>query len=152
MTFDIMDDEKFPTGARLAAGRTRVNLDGLPATISMCLAIDGSAAQITQLTVSMDEGQGLSALGLRSIKPNELKQSMLDALLGEDEEERAPVAGPRWGKGPTDDDLRVVAEIYSRAAVRGKPVRAVQAHFGFSNGSAQRWVKLAREAGYLGPA
>jgi hypothetical protein len=55
--------------------------------------------------------------------------------------------------GPTDRALRWVAHFYRWGyAVSYGGTKAVEELLGLSRSTAGRWVKLAREAGYLGPA
>lgn len=57
-----------------------------------------------------------------------------------------------------DDHLRVVAEIYRAAAtatpdaMSPAPVKALAEHFEISRSTATRWVRLARERGFLSGA
>ena len=74
----------------------------------------------------------------------------------------ATVTVEPWGRvppdgvtehGPTDRALRWVAHFYRWGyAVSYGGTKAVEELLGLSRSTAGRWVKLAREAGYLGPA
>jgi transposase len=62
-----------------------------------------------------------------------------------------PVAVGR--KGPTDQALRMVGAVYRIAYLMGEPpTRAVAQTFQVPRSTAGRWVHLARERGFLGPA
>jgi hypothetical protein len=55
-------------------------------------------------------------------------------------------------QGPTDESLRVVAQVYRLAlAVREDPTAAVASGLKLPRPTAARWVKTARQRGYLGP-
>ena len=74
----------------------------------------------------------------------------------------ATVTVEPWGRvppdgitehGPTDRALRWVAHFYRWGyAVSYGGTKAVEELLGLPRSTAGRWVKLAREAGYLGPA
>lgn len=55
--------------------------------------------------------------------------------------------------GPTDEALRWVAKVYRLALVMGdSPTREVESVFELPRSTADRWVALARERGFLGKA
>jgi hypothetical protein len=55
-------------------------------------------------------------------------------------------------QGPTDESLRVVAQVYRLAlAVRDDPTAAVASGLRLPRPTASRWVKTARQRGFLGP-
>ena len=55
-------------------------------------------------------------------------------------------------QGPTDESLRVVAQVYRLAlAVRDDPTAAVASGLQLPRPTASRWVKTARQRGFLGP-
>jgi hypothetical protein len=58
------------------------------------------------------------------------------------------------GRRPqSDDDWRLVAELYRRAVASGSPPsRAIAGEFGVGEATARKWVQGARERGFLGPA
>jgi hypothetical protein len=52
----------------------------------------------------------------------------------------------------TDELLAKVAEVYRQNIATNKPSKEVAEHFNYSQTSARRLVRLARERGFLGPA
>ena len=59
----------------------------------------------------------------------------------------------RAGAGPSEQDLRAVADVYLLAHVTGgAPTKTVMDRFGLPRSTASRWIKMAREQGLLGPA
>jgi hypothetical protein len=57
------------------------------------------------------------------------------------------------GGGPSDEDLRAVADVYQLAFVTGgAPAKTVMQRLGLPRSTASRWIKMARERGLLGPA
>jgi len=59
----------------------------------------------------------------------------------------------RAGGGPSDEDLRAVADVYQLAYVTGAPpTKTVMQRLGLPRSTASRWVALARKRGLLGPA
>ena len=57
------------------------------------------------------------------------------------------------GGGPTEQDLRAVADVYHVAyATGGAPAKAVMERLGLPRSTASRWIALARKQGLLGPA
>jgi hypothetical protein len=59
----------------------------------------------------------------------------------------------RAGGGPSDEDLRAVADVYGLAFVTGgAPTKTVMERLGLPRSTAGRWIKMARERGLLGPA
>jgi hypothetical protein len=61
---------------------------------------------------------------------------------------------PRRGRRLTDERLEEVARTYRDAVARGTPpIESIKAQFApLPHSTAQRWVKRARERGFLGPA
>jgi hypothetical protein len=56
-------------------------------------------------------------------------------------------------EGPTDRVLRWVAHLYHYGmAISWKPAKVVEDSLELSHGTAARWVRLARQKGYLGPS
>lgn len=59
----------------------------------------------------------------------------------------------RAGGGPSDEDLRAVADVYQLAYVTGgAPTKTVMERLALPRSTASRWVRMARERGLLGPA
>jgi hypothetical protein len=59
----------------------------------------------------------------------------------------------RAGGGPSEQDLRAVADVYQLAHVTGgAPTKTVMQRLGLPRSTASRWVRMARERGLLGPA
>jgi hypothetical protein len=57
------------------------------------------------------------------------------------------------GGGPSDADLRAVADVYHVAyATGGPPLKTVMNRLGLPRSTASRWIRMARERGLLGPA
>ena len=55
--------------------------------------------------------------------------------------------------GPTDRALQWVAHLYRYAmAVAMNPAKSVEDKLGLSHSTAARWIRLARQKGYLGPS
>ena len=56
-------------------------------------------------------------------------------------------------EGPTDRVLQWVAHLYLHAmATSMNPAKAVEDRLGLSHSTAARWIRLARQKGYLGPS
>jgi hypothetical protein len=56
-------------------------------------------------------------------------------------------------EGPTDRALQWVAHMYHYGmAVSMKPAKVVEETLKLSHGTAVRWIRLARQKGYLGPS
>jgi hypothetical protein len=59
----------------------------------------------------------------------------------------------RAGGGPSEDDLRAVADVYQLAYVTGgAPTKTVMERLALPRSTASRWIRMARERGLLGPA
>jgi hypothetical protein len=59
----------------------------------------------------------------------------------------------RAGGGPSEKDLRAVADVYQIAYVTGgPPTKTVMERLGLPRSTASRWIRMARERGLLGPA
>jgi hypothetical protein len=57
------------------------------------------------------------------------------------------------GGGPSDEDIRAVADVYQLAYVTGgAPTKTVMERLGLPRSTASRWIALARKQGMLGPA
>jgi hypothetical protein len=59
----------------------------------------------------------------------------------------------RAGAGPSEKDLRAVADVYQLAYVTGgAPTKTVMERLGLPRSTASRWIRMARDRGLLGPA
>jgi hypothetical protein len=59
----------------------------------------------------------------------------------------------RAGGGPSEEDLRAVADVYQLAYATGAPpAKTVTQRLGLPRSTASRWIRMARERGLLGPA
>jgi hypothetical protein len=59
----------------------------------------------------------------------------------------------RGGGGPSDEDIRAVADVYQLAYVTGgAPTKTVMERLSLPRSTASRWIALARKQGLLGPA
>jgi hypothetical protein len=57
------------------------------------------------------------------------------------------------GGGPSDADLRAVADVYQLAYLTGAaPTKTVMQRLDLPRSTASRWIRMARERGLLGPA
>lgn len=66
---------------------------------------------------------------------------------------KRPVGRPGGKVRLTDQHLEEVADVYKRAhGKRQRPTQAVMVEWEVPRSTASRWVRLAREAGHLGPA
>jgi hypothetical protein len=87
---------------------------------------------------------------------------MLHHLAGDIAELPNPDNAEPWGwtppeglskEGPTDRALQWTAHLYHYGmAVSMNPTKTVEDTLKLSHGTAARWVRLARQGGYLGPA
>jgi hypothetical protein len=61
--------------------------------------------------------------------------------------------GARAGRGPSEEDLRIIATVYQVAYATGTPpTKAVMLRSGVPRSTAGRWIRMARERGLLGSA
>jgi hypothetical protein len=59
----------------------------------------------------------------------------------------------RAGGGPSEEDLRAVADVYQLAHVTGAaPTKTVMHRLGLPRSTASRWIRMARERDFLPPA
>ena len=72
--------------------------------------------------------------------------------IGRTAEYRAVTRAPRRQGRVTDEKLREVADVYRRANATGHPTKAVMEEWHVERATASRWVRRAREAGFLGAA
>lgn len=99
----------------------------------------------------------LTAKGLREIRLGELHEDAHWAALNHYGLEFFHLMGHiesvgaiQGGNGPTDRTLMMLAEVYKRGEVLdGKPVAAVMSFFDLPRSTATRWVRKARDAGFL---
>jgi hypothetical protein len=65
-------------------------------------------------------------------------------------EHRRRARGTRTRGRVDDERLKEVAEVYRGALARGSPTEAVHKSFKIGRSTASRWVRMARDRGYLG--
>ena len=137
--------------------KTRAHLDDLGLTVTLDLIQYGADEanlkpwQVRGLTVEAgDEGPVTSVL-LRRIPVGELLEKSVNKMTpvlitvasGEDLKAAAL-------RGPDDQTLRLVGEVYDHTLLQaGSPVQFIVDQFGISRSTATRWVKRARDAGYI---
>jgi Family of unknown function (DUF6214) len=141
-----------------------------PYSLDLHVVYDGGRFVVDQLTVTRRPGgppittEGLREIpiaamvrtgienGLMRVGPREYDGRTSSWKLTKAEpialSERAQAGG-----GPSDDDLRAVADVYHIAyAVGEPPTKTVMERLGLSRSTASRWIALARKRGLLGPA
>lgn len=120
-----------------------VELEGGEATVRM--AFDGSVP----VSVAVERASGVSGTALRSVRVAELASAALRERLPRRDHASLDSAAIR-GQGPCDASLTVVAEIHREASAVGlPPSRAVEIALGLPRTTASRWVRLARQKGFL---
>jgi hypothetical protein len=131
---------------------------GLPFEVELEVRLDGSARQYRVVEI---RGDDLTAEVLRKI-PIEaiLRASAQSALLRFEEvdgtvrsEPLAFTPPPRLVGGPSDETLQVVALAYRSAVLfDDDPTETVAKRLDLPRSTAGRWVRLARDRGFLGEA
>ena len=99
-------------------------------------------------------GWAVSALTLRQIRLGELASQAVRIINGaatryaEEHADELALAGRIGGK--EDRTFRLVGDVYEDELRRGgKPVQTIAEAFGVSRGTATRWVRKARDLGYI---
>jgi len=118
-----------------------------------------SSPEIVSLSIEQTEGQEAPVMPitvdlLRSIPLRRIKLACLNDGFDGDPFRGIASGQPRRGRAPiTADLLRRVADTYRAAQKAGLPTgRAIQENEHVANKTAERYVKLARERGFLEPA
>jgi hypothetical protein len=153
-TPDFLDIHTTPEGLHFFR-RIEATADGpdLPCDVQLEAEIEEGAYVVTEVRCSRrSRGPEVTSEGIRAIPVARiLHVAALDVNKG--------VFGP-WSdrdtlraQGPTDESLRVTAQIYRMAhVVRDNPTAAVSSALGLPKPTASRWVQMARKRGFLGPA
>ena len=90
---------------------------------------------------------------LRSIPFDDVHVAVPVGGIGRTAEYKAATRAPRQQGRVTDETLRAVADVYREAiGKREAPTQAVMAEWHVSRTTASRYVRRAREAGFLGAA
>lgn len=137
--------------------RTRAHLDDLGLTVTLDLIQYGADEanlkpwQVRGLTVEAGDERPVTSVLLRRIPVGELLEKSVNKMMpvlitvasGEDLKAAAL-------RGPDDQTLRLVGEVYDHTLLQaGSPVQFIVDQFGTSRSTATRWVKRARDAGYI---
>lgn len=124
-----------------------------PYDVSMTVALKGARFVCKSLTVTMrDSGEPVTGEGLRLVPVGRLMREAVWTVL---EEARGPdpfTVGPEdAADGPTDAAIRKVATVYQVAYALGEaPTARVAEVFSLTRATAGRWIRTARDRGYLG--
>lgn len=127
---------------------------------SLTLTIDMVNGRIgcTSLTVRPEEGKTITGTDLRAIPVATIVRMATATLVhettggGEGYVTVTPYTPPEINvrAGATDEALRFVAASYSLAYALGEPpAKAVERDLGIATSTASKWIRLAREKGYL---
>jgi hypothetical protein len=124
---------------------------------------------VNRLTVKRrEDGPPVTSEGIRQIPVTAFLRLALEAHLmhvgptvreGDKSTWKLTFTGPitlseraRHGGGPSDEDLRAVADIYQLGYMTGgAPTKTVMDRLGLPRSTASRWIRMARERGLLGP-
>jgi len=107
------------------------------------------------------DGPPIDTEGLRTIPVRHLIRAAIEGNVFGERQARnpdRPLVPLSWrppdvSDGPTDDNLKVVMVAYRLAYASGvPPLKHVEESLGLPRSTAGRWVKLARERGFLGAA
>ncbi|MDQ3464937.1 MAG: hypothetical protein M3500_09655 [Actinomycetota bacterium] len=131
--------------------------------VEVGIAFDGSRYVVQRIAVQQrDGGPPVTTESLRDIPVAGLLRTLMPSLLWKLTEHPdgsstlSELDG--WSEdttrhGPTDEALGLVAQIYRMAYICGdRPTKAVEDNLNLPRSTAGRWVALARERGFLGPA
>lgn len=144
--------------------RGTVDDAAVPYVVELTIVFDGARVSCEQLTCRRRvDGGPITSEGMTRVRAAELVYAVASeavteqssflmpnqppVLVSHEFEVPPPVAGR---SGPTDEHLRAVGVIYTVArACGGSPRRAVMDRLSLTRTTANRWVKLARDHGYL---
>lgn len=150
---------RWGVSAPIEATYTETGLPGV-AAIRMTIDVVEGRLEPVRVDVQAAEGQAITGTILRSVPVHELARYALSGVLmrridGRDDA-WAHVDGLSIdpdavrAAGPTDESLRVVADIYEIARLMGlPPARQVEKDLGLPRTTASKWVRKAREKGIL---
>lgn len=159
MDVDVLE---YPKGGppRRARAVVRVPIDGATVVVELHLvqfAGEGGTAkpwETSELRLDLRHAHGLSTSVIRQIPFSEVERTAVEAIAGDrprvadrlaEEIEHAGLVGPR------PSTLRLVGAVYEDELERGgNPVQEIAKAFGISRSSATRWVRRARDDGYIG--
>lgn len=125
---------------------------GLPCDVELVATMRNDQYEVDKLTCSRKRnGPEVTGELIRSIPVGRVLRAgalRANSLFGSPHADAAKIRG----QGPTDESLRVVASVYRMAlAVRDDPTSAVTNALKLPRPTAARWVKSARQRGFLGP-
>lgn len=153
---------EYPSGAPPRRARVRVLVPVEGGTVAVVLIMRQFAGEggivkpweTTEAHIDLRHARaGMSTSLLRQIPMGEVERRAVEALAGDkprvvdrlaEEIEFAGLVGPR------DSTLRLVGAVYTDEVQRGgNPVQEVAKAFNISRSSATRWVRKARDAGFI---
>jgi hypothetical protein len=142
-----------------------VDRPDLPYLVHLELDFDGDRVQCRKLTCRRrTDGAPITSEGMTKVRVAELVYLVADEAKAEVSTFFAPggeqatvvthefeVPPPPAGRaGPGPEHLRALGVIYTTAyACGGSPRRAVMERMGLTRTTANRWIRLARDGGYL---
>ncbi|GGQ23713.1 hypothetical protein GCM10010140_62500 [Streptosporangium pseudovulgare] len=131
--------------------------DGVgPYQVRLVIDVAGGRLGCTELTVTAQDGTTISSAALRGVPVASIVRSCARNLVMEGHEGEGVITlephdvDVDVSAGPTDEALRAVAASYSLAYALGEPpAKGVERELGLATSTAGRWIKLARERGFL---
>jgi hypothetical protein len=144
----LVDD--VPLGVAIEV--TAVNDRSLPCDLKLVARMNRGRYEVEELVCSRKKnGDEITSEMIRSLPVGKLlRWGAINAntLLASPRVDAAKIRT----QGPTDESLRAVARVYRVAfAAREDPTAAVASGLQLPRPTASRWVKTARQRGFLGP-
>lgn len=141
-----------------------VELDGYQYSVSLLLDRTEEGIRPTEVSISAPEGSPpISSTTLRALTVHSLTQIALREIAqrGESGAHKVRTDGPTTAltdsevaeiraAGPVDSSLKAVARFYNLAVAMGEPpAKAVENALGLPRTTASKWVRRARDKGFL---
>lgn len=159
-----MDTEvlEYPRGGAPRRGRVRVsNLDaqGVSLVVDLLLVQDRDGAknvkpwEVRSLRVERADDGPVNSTLIRRVPVTELLTQAIAAFGGERPKitvARRDELRDAGDRGLSDNTLTLVGKVYEEVALQqGNPVQEIVDAFGISRSTATRWIRRARDMGYI---
>jgi hypothetical protein len=151
---DMRDAEAFPEGILAPKGITASATGHDPDyDLELEIALDGGRYVVRSITCRARKRGAVTSEGVTDLPVAKILRIIVGRVLGNPLASGWGAPGQGARQGPTEDALKRVAAVYRMAHLMGlPPTESVAQDLSLPRSTAGRWVSMARQRGFLGPA